>query len=536
MRTFTTPLVGLLAATSLALSTPAWAQQFALEAGKGLHWQNGQAQNLASLPVRAKRWDQRQLPDGSRVALVLDGDRAELLLARAQGERMSWVARHPAPPFEVERVCLHLDAQGLLHAFLLGTEGLSAQWLLSEGKALPEREFATPMEPSHCEVRDAEARLYISEPGVGLWSYAADAELPQRELLLHAPQLDEKQLHARLGEWLAQNPVKPLATLATVGATAQTAVVKNPGDAADDPAIWLNPKQPQHSRVLGTDKKRGLAVYDLQGRERQFLAVGRINNVDLRQGLKYGGKPIDLAVATQRDEAGLVLFEIQPTGRVRELARLPTSLNDIYGICVGRNSAGQLDIFPNDKDGRVQQIRLHRDGGAWRGERLREVQLASQPEGCVVDEARQQLFVGEEKHGIWRVALAGDGPLQPVLAVAAGGALVPDVEGLALFHGNALHNKRYLLVSSQGNDSFVLYDADPPHALRGAFRIGINAALGLDAVSETDGLELSAANFGGPYRDGLMVVQDGHKRLPQGTQNFKLVPWKAVLEKLGLLR
>lgn len=51
-----------------------------------------------------------------------------------------------------------------------------------------------------------------------------------------------------------------------------------------------------------------------EGRERQFLAVGRINNVDLRRGLRYGGAPLDLAVATQRDEAGLVLFEIRPDG------------------------------------------------------------------------------------------------------------------------------------------------------------------------------------------------------------------------------
>ncbi len=527
---------GLLAAAALNCGQQALAQSFALDTGKGLLWQNAAGGTLSSVPVRAKRWDQRQLPDGSQIALVLSGDQGELLLARGQGERMALLARHPAPRFEVERVCLHVDGQGLLHAFLLGTEGLSSQWLLHEGKALPERDFATPLEPSHCAVRDAEARLYIAEPGVGIWAYSANAELPQRELLLHAPKLDEKQLHARLDEWLSQNPDRAASTLPMVLPTAQSAEVKNPGDAADDPAIWLHPKQPQQSLVLGTDKKRGLGVYDLQGRERQFLPVGRINNVDLRQGLQYGAQKLDLAVATQRDESGLVLFEIQPSGKVRELARLPTSLNDIYGVCVGRNALGQLDVFPNDKDGRVQQIRLHRDGGRWRAERLREFQLSSQPEGCVVDEARQQLFVGEEKHGIWRVSLAGDAPLRPELAVAAGGALVPDVEGLALFHGNALHDKRYLVVSSQGNDSYTVYDADAPHLLRGAFRIGINAKLGIDGVSETDGLELSAANFGGPYRDGLLVVQDGHKRLPQGTQNFKLVPWKAVLEQLRLLR
>ena len=47
-------------------------------------------------------------------------------------------------------------------------------------------------------------------------------------------------------------------------------------------------------------------------------------------------------------------------------------------------------------------------------------------------------------------------------------------------------------------------------------------------MSETDGLDLTGANLGGPYAQGLLVVQDGHKRLPHGPQNFKLVPWRAV--------
>lgn len=80
----------------------------------------------------------------------------------------------------------------------------------------------------------------------------------------------------------------------------QTDPVAQQGDAADDPAIWVNPAQPQDSRVLATNKKQGLLVYDLEGRQRQFLATGRIA-VDLRQGVKLGGQQLDLAVATQRD-------------------------------------------------------------------------------------------------------------------------------------------------------------------------------------------------------------------------------------------
>ncbi|MEE4195997.1 MAG: phytase, partial [Bacteroidales bacterium] len=51
-------------------------------------------------------------------------------------------------------------------------------------------------------------------------------------------------------------------------------------DAADDPAIWVNNENPEKSLVLGTNKVSGIHVYDLNGRELQFLEVGCLNNVD----------------------------------------------------------------------------------------------------------------------------------------------------------------------------------------------------------------------------------------------------------------
>jgi 3-phytase len=335
-----------------------------------------------------------------------------------------------------------------------------------------------------------------------------------------------------LDAWLAAHPhpATAAAAMPVVLPTAQTQPVQSQGDAADDPAIWVAP-QPARSLILGTDKKRGLAVYDLQGRLRQFLPVGRVNNVDLRQGLRVGAARLDLAVATQRDERSLVLLGISPQGRVRELARLPTGLDDLYGVCVARNADGGLDAFPNDKDGRVRQLRLSRDAqGRWQARTVHEWRLASQPEGCVVDERRGQLFVGEEKRGIWRLDL-GQPASAPVLAIGLGPALQPDVEGLALLE---TPQARLLVVSSQGSDSYAVYDAEAPHALRGSFRVGLNAAAGVDAASETDGLDVTGAALGGPYQQGLLVVQDGHKRLPPGPQNFKLVPWAEVARRLGL--
>lgn len=515
---------------TLALATCAsgvQADRFAL-AKTALELHDDAGRTLARHAIRAKHMDQRR-GDGL-LAVLQDADSGQIQLWRSDAGRLARAAAWPAPAFDLAQLCLYRDPQGLLQLFLLGKEGLSEQWLVQGDKALPVQRLATPMDPSACHVRDAEALLYVAEPGVGLWALSANAERPGRRLLVADGESSEKALNARLDAWLAEHPVAaPQPQPPVVLPTAQTQPVRESGDAADDPAIWVHPSRGPQSLILATDKKRGLAVYGLDGRERQFLPVGRINNVDLRQGLNYRGRKLDLAVATQRDEAGLVLFGISPAGRVTELARLKTSLDDIYGVCVGRNAEGGLDVFPNDKDGRVLQLRLRLAGKAWQAEPIAEVRLASQPEGCVVDEAHQALFIGEEKRGVWRLDLATPGSA-PQLVIQAGPGLTPDVEGLAIHPGRG-----WLVVSSQGSDSYAVYDIRPPFAQRGTFAIGTNVALGIDGVSETDGLDLSTANLGGPYADGVLVVQDGHKRLPHGPQNFKLVPWAAV-EKAVLTR
>ncbi|MFM9701242.1 phytase, partial [Streptomyces europaeiscabiei] len=52
------------------------------------------------------------------------------------------------------------------------------------------------------------------------------------------------------------------AAVTHITASAQTTPVAAFGDAADDPAIWINPQDAKNSLILGTDKRRGLMVYD----------------------------------------------------------------------------------------------------------------------------------------------------------------------------------------------------------------------------------------------------------------------------------
>nr|BFE96952.1 hypothetical protein GCM10020185_74880 [Pseudomonas brassicacearum subsp. brassicacearum] len=317
-----------------------------------------------------------------------------------------------------------------------------------------------------------------------------------------------------------------------MAAIVQSEPVARQGDAADDPAIWVHPTTPGLSRVLGTNKKQGLLAYDLQGKLLQELAVGRLNNVDVRANFKLGTQTVDLAVASNRDRNSLSLFSIDRTsGELREAGEIATSLKEIYGICLFQPAEGELYAFANGKDGRFVQYRLSAPDGVVEGQLVRQFSVDSQPEGCVADEQRQRLFLGEEDVGVWAVDARADQPATLNSVIKVGPSLHADVEGMALYQASG-HD--YLVISSQGNDSYLVLDAEPPYAVRGAFRVGLNAAAGIDGASQTDGLEVTSVNLGGPWSQGMLVVQDGRKRMPEQTQNFKFVPWADVAKALRL--
>src|SRR5690606_29550750 len=273
------------------------------------------------------------------------------------------------------------------------------------------------------------------------------------------------------------------AALPVLPAQVQTEGVPSLGDAADDPAIWVHPTDPARSRVLATDKQGGLLVYDLQGRQLQDLRVGRLNNVDIRAGFEHKGRVIDLAVATNRDHDSLHLFGIdRSSGKVSDLGQQPTTLKDIYGICMFKDDKGSIHAIPNGKDGTFVQYRLRSVQGRIASEEVRRFRVGSQPEGCVADDRNQRLFVGEEDVAVWALDARADAPAQLEKVIGVGPLVHDDIEGLAFYQGQ---RNDYLVISSQGNDSYVVLDGRPPYAPRGAFRIGLDAEKGIDGVSET---------------------------------------------------
>ena len=437
------------------------------------------------------------------------------------------------------------------------------------------RTLHTGPDSERCAVDPVTARLWIAEAAAGLWRTGAGAEAPaERTLVHHQADFEPAALTAVPGGAVWQNAdgtlggtvklPKPSGTLLPavpprlpavdaapaplpvpggsgarperrpwpgVPARLETDTVDRFGDAADDPAIWIHPRDPARSLVLGTDKQQGLLVFDATGVRLQSLPVGRLNNVDLRVGDAAGTA---VAVATDRSHRALAVFRVadaEPPVTVLAGDTALPGLGDPYGVCLYRLPSGEFGVFANDTDGRVEHHRLRIDRERARLERLAAWRLPSQPEGCVVDEATRTLWIGEEAAGIWRFPLDATARSDGTLAIPAGPehGLVPDVEGLALLRDGARH---WLVASSQGDDSYAVFDVTGPPRHLGNVRIVRDLASGVDGGSETDGLALAPTELGGAFPGGLLVVQDGRNRMPPAPQNFKFVAWADVLAAL----
>jgi len=322
----------------------------------------------------------------------------------------------------------------------------------------------------------------------------------------------------------ASSPIPLMFEVAEVEPSAETTPMLGLGDQADDPAIWVNPLDASRSLILGTNKDSGLYVYDLSGNARQFLPVGRVNNVDLRS---------QLAVASNDEVGGLSWFRINPqTLNVEHLGDTPVSKAEPYGVCAGMVD-GIYTTAVTYKDGSVELWSVPEDQEGTIAPTLdRVVTLSSQLEGCVFDDASATLFIGEEEYGIWSLDLAGpDSAPRLVDRVGGPSGLAMDVEGLAIWtRGNG---NGYLIASAQGKDRFVVYELTPPHAPVGLFRIIDTQNGAIDGTSNTDGIDATSTPLPG-YSEGLLVVQDDANPTKSLNQNFKLVDWGSVMKATGL--
>ncbi|HEY0464079.1 MAG TPA: phytase, partial [Polyangiaceae bacterium] len=270
------------------------------------------------------------------------------------------------------------------------------------------------------------------------------------------------------------------------------------------------------------------------GNQIQFLPSGKLNNVDLRDGFQLAGSGVPLVTAGNRTDNSIGIFALDPaTRQLRDVAARKITTITTYGSCMYKSPvSGKYYYFVDAKDGNIQQWELFATAaGTVDATKVRDLhQLASQPEACAVDDEAKALFVGEEATGVWRFdaepnVTSGsgfDGVL--IASTAPGGHLVRDVEGVAIAKTSATGG--YIFVSNQGVSTYSVFSREAPYSYVKTFRVERGAAC-VDAVTGSDGIEVSTANLGPAFPHGVFVTQDDSN---DGlNQNFKLVPLEHIL-------
>jgi 3-phytase len=329
----------------------------------------------------------------------------------------------------------------------------------------------------------------------------------------------------------------------SVAPAVETAAVAGSGDVADDPAIWVDRTDPGRSMVIGTDKspfQGRLYAFDLQGNILSTSAFGEYNNVDLRYGFNLGGRTVDLVGASNRGTDTIDFFAVDPATReLTPVGSVATGLTNIYGFAMGQGSDGKYYAYVSNTVGgedssnatTIRQFELDGSSGRVSGTAVRTFSPGTQVEGMVVDDQTGTLYLAEEDVGIWKYgADPAAGTARTQVDAAGGSHLTADVEGLAIYYGP--NGTGYLIASSQGSDSYAVYDRAGSNAYLGSFQV--NDGNGVDGATDTDGLDVTNLALGSAFPSGMLVVHD-NSNAGAGSSNFKLVPWDDVAALGGLI-
>jgi 3-phytase len=301
---------------------------------------------------------------------------------------------------------------------------------------------------------------------------------------------------------------------------------------ARDLAVWIHPSDVSQSLIVATDQLSGVVLFQLDGgfvtQNNAFQPI----SVDLRYNFPLGGQRIPLIAASLRAFNGMIgTYTISTDGGI-QLQDVTTS-SSISNVTPGTNIAGlamyrspisgNTYAFITDTDGGLQEWQLFDDGtGLVTGSRVRALSFSSAAEGCVADDLNSQLYVAEEAVGIWKIGAEPDAGAHPVLIDSTdGGHLSGPVKGLALYRTHT--GSGYLIASSQGNLTYVVYKREPGNAYVGSFQIDAGVAL-----LKSNGLGVSNFGLDAAFPEGVFIAQNATSFDSNTGPNFKLVPWGSI--------
>lgn len=340
-----------------------------------------------------------------------------------------------------------------------------------------------------------------------------------------------------------RNHLPLLALFLTIAcqSTAQTTVVKpvvitdTVRHDTDDPAIWINPKDPAKSLVIGTDKDQdgGLYVFDLKGKiVREVHDLKRPDNVDVAYGLTLAGKPTDIAVTTERFTHKLRIFSLpnmKPVdngGLEMFVGDTSDGFRDLMGIALYKNPAGLLYAMVGRKSGPtdgsyIGQYRLEDDGkGQVRATLVRKFGAYSgrkEIESIAVDTELGYVYYSDEGVGV-RKYYADPEKGNHELALFAKTGFTEDHEGISIYKTGP--KTGYILVSDQGANQFHIFKREGEAGNPNEYNL---VKIVKVAAQVSDGSDVTNVALGQQFPHGLFVVMSDDK-------TFHYYRWEDVMK------
>ena len=203
---------------------------------------------------------------------------------------------------------------------------------------------------------------------------------------------------------------------------------------------------------------------------------------------------------------------------------------DVYGVCMGFVN-GRLSAALTEEEGpTVQMWDLTTKKVVGEIDIISDEENApktgNEAEGCVFDDENNHLLISREGSRGYLKAYESDTLEMIEVVDSRDGNIVGDPEGVAVYKTSNIEG--YIILSSQGGNEFNLYDR---RSLDFINKFKINA------VEDTDGLDVTYEAVEDLFPNGFLVVQDG-RNLPKN-QNFKIVNMEEVFKKklnnLGLI-
>ena len=305
----------------------------------------------------------------------------------------------------------------------------------------------------------------------------------------------------------------------------------------DDPAIWINFTDPSKSLIIGTDKDSdgALYVFDLDGKiieEKTVRNLKRPNNVDVEYGLILNGKPIDIAVATEREANKIRIYSLPDMKAVDnggievftgEKDRAPMGIS-IYK----RPKEGTVFAIVSRKsgpnDGYLWQYLLQDDGkGNVKGTKVRAFGLFSgkkEIESIAVDDKLGYVYYSDEQFGIRKYNADPEVKnANEQIGFMDTSNYLEDSEGISIYEVN--DGTGYILVSNQSANKFHIYkrEGEPENPNNQKLVTIVNVS-----TNNSDGSDITNVPLNDKFPGGFFVAMSDNK-------TFQYYSWEDIAGK-----